>query len=554
MNQKQKLGFFLTALVALSVFTLGMLGLNAIRTELTTYQLSEQQGAARAVERLAGLINQELMNIRAPLQEAIEDTNQQGVWALRCVHQKRCLEDEEQRLDMIVIYDSEGRQSYPPEEVTGQLYPENQALKKLANALSSARQTLASVGPETQRQGIWTALLSSAGHQLLFCWRDPQNTTFCAALNHDWMIEKISTWLTTYQPENKIVEEHFNLSYRLLNVEDKIIWQSAAAETSNIIAARQLTRPLYFLRLEAIKTNSAPSPTYPLTIIALTLPLIALAIGLAYQLNKTQNQALKDADQRVAFASSVSHELRTPLTNLQLYASLILNKTRPGNEEKPNGRDKTSGALNQNSEAIRKYAKVIAAETTRLSELVNNALTITLDNQPAERQKTALIPDHLITETISHLSPLLGEHINNITYRLGADRKVLIDKSSLEQITVNLIDNARKYAPGERIRITTNLGKTHLKLTIRDWGPNFRQNDIPALFTPFYQDETSTSYTTRENGFGLGLAVCKQLAEAANGSIKAEAANPGARFIVTLEVEDITTEKNRQRDQQTCTS
>ncbi len=536
MNQKQKFGFFLTVLVALPIFSLGLFGLNTIRTELVTYQLQEQQDAANRMTALTSLISKELTRIQPPLQKLVAVIHKQkGDWALRCTFQKLCPQYEGQGLDLIISFDDEGEQIYPPSEVTGQLYPENQALRKMSSALSTARQALDDKPVEKKREGVWATFISPEGHKLIYCWRNKVDYTYCAAIDREWLIDRITKVL-----QQGMVEKD-NHIYRLLNVSDQVIWQSADTEKSNLTAQKQLANPLYFWRLEVWQPEKLAERSYPFTILALTLPLIALLISIGFMLFKTQNEALALADKRTAIAASVSHELRTPLANLQLYASLILSKT--------------AKSKSQTNNDITKFANIISAETTRLSELVDNALTVTAGKHPASNQKTVIIPDHIITETISHLSPLLGADLKLITLDLSAAKPVLMDRSALEQILVNLIDNARKYAKGKRINIRSKFVKNTLKLTVRDWGPDFKSQKLSNLFTPFYQSDQNPSNNLEDKGFGLGLAVCKQLAEANNGSITCESANPGARFIVILEVEKNEQKNNKKIEEEpTCIS
>jgi K+-sensing histidine kinase KdpD len=117
----------------------------------------------------------------------------------------------------------------------------------------------------------------------------------------------------------------------------------------------------------------------------------------------------------------------------------------------------------------------------------------------------------------------------------------MIDRAALEQILVNLLDNARKYAKSYPIRLTSRQENNRLVLTVRDWGPAFHKTDISGIFSHFTRGKLNSISSTDqpnpkqvEEGFGLGLAVCKELAEANNGSISVEFADPGARFTVTL--------------------
>jgi len=519
MKQRQKFSFFLIALVIIPVFLLGLLGLNTLKTELTNYQLREKQNSAVQINRLIQQITSSIIKLQLSLRKDVEKVHDQGEWALRCTFQPQCSQYGDKRLDLIISINHDGDQIYPSSDVTGQLYPESQALKKLSSALSTARDQLSKLPLLMRMGGTWATYLTPQGHHLLYCWLGKNNYTFCAAINRNWLIGEASKILDREIPKNSLSE------VRLVNVNQNIVWQNHPPNSRKVLAQKQLSYPLYFWSLEAMETVKPITNNYSLTITALTLPLAALLTAIAVMLFRTQNQALAEANKRAEFAASISHELRTPLTNLQLYADLILAKT-------------TKSPSTENEHII-KYTNVIAKETTRLSGLVNNALTISKGKSANERQKTKAIPDHIITETISRLSPLLGDDMNNISYDLSADKEVMIDRSALEQILVNLIDNARKYAKGHKVRVSSKLHDDELTLIVKDWGSNFQTQNISSLLFPFFKKKpTKQKSAYIPEGFGLGLSVCKQLAQANNGSLTYQVMNPGARFIVTLKVQN----------------
>lgn len=534
MSQGQKFAYFLTALVALPFFVIGLIGLHAINQDLTNYRLIARETAINNLAALDARVVTELKKHAAGLHEEVVTVHDRGLWGIRCIFQKSCQPNEDKRVDLIVSYDEDGNQVYPPLESAAQLYTESRGLKLIASSLSSALQELDEKSEAEKSMGVWSVFQSTSGHHLLTCWQHSGKTTYCAVLNREWLISHVTETLraaTKNTPETDI---------RLIGAGNELLWQSGQnsissadresveipAGDSSPLLRRQLSSPLYFWQLAASEPAEG-GYKYPLTMLAFSLPLAALFIYFAKGLFQSQRAALAEAEKRANFAASISHELRTPLTNLQLYADLILGKAESLNS--PAG------------DSVRNYTKVIAAETTRLSELVNNALTITSKNSAGHRVKTAAIPDHIITETVNRLTPLLEGRTGKITYRLNATNEVMIDRGALEQIIVNLLDNARKYAKNARIRISSQQEKDRLVLTVRDWGPAFGKADTSRIFKPFSTLEKSEgSGPAGEEGFGLGLAVCKQLVKANNGSITAEHAEPGARFTITLETAPVT--------------
>lgn len=523
MNQRHKLAYLLTALVALPIFALGLIGLHALNTDLKTYQLQESKEANLELIRLDNQITSHLKEYQKSFKKNIEKVHEQGPWALRCTFQESCNQKLVDHFILIVSFDPNGDQIYPPKETTGQLYSEMGKLRKISASLSTAKENLNHLPLLDRINGVWSNYLTTKGHNMLYCWEGRNNFTYCAAIKRDSLIDEIGKFL------NSITKNQTTNHIRLVDIQHNILWQNKGNHSEKILSQIQLSYPLYFWRLERIQNANSASHKFPLTLAALTLPLGFLLVFLAYTLFRDQKKVLAEANDRANFAASVSHELRTPLTNLQLYADLIRNKMSPCNLKK--------GQLSDHeTKEVAKYTEIIASETTRLSEMVNNALTITRGNHPAIRQKIKAIPDHIIEETVSRLSPLLGKQVDKISFVLQTPNEVEIDRSALEQILVNLLDNARKYAPDANVRIKSKIENDLLTLTVRDWGPSFSKGTSRSLFKPFSQ---SIKKEAKQDGFGLGLAVVEQLAKENDGTVKAEQANPGARFIVTLKINQL---------------
>ncbi|GJL99571.1 MAG: hypothetical protein DHS20C07_12510 [Methyloligella sp.] len=527
MNQRHKLGYLLTALVGLPIFALGLIGLHALNTDLRTYQLQEGKEATLELTRIDRQITAYLKDYQKSFKKNIETVHEQGAWALRCTFQESCPQKLSKRFILIVSFDRFGDQIYPPKETTGQLYSEMGKLRKIASSLSTAKENLSRLPLLDRKNGVWSNYLTPKGHNLLYCWLGRKNFTYCAVIDRAALIDELGVFLTS------IINDQTPNHIRLLDIHYNILWQNKDNYSDEISSQRQLSYPLYFWRLERLQNANSTTNKFPLTLAALTLPIGSLLVFLAFTLFRDQKKILAEANDRANFAASISHELRTPLTNLQLYADLIRNKISKAKE-------KQQELNEENTKEISKYTEIIASETTRLSEMVNNALTIAKGNHPTIRKKVKAIPDHIIEETLTRLTPLLKDQINNISLNLQTPMEVKIDRSALEQILVNLLDNARKYAAGNNIRISSKIENQTLTLTVRDWGPSFSKGTSRSIFKPFSQSQTGEA---KRDGFGLGLTVCEQLAKENDGFVKAEHANPGARFMVTLRINPLNENK-----------
>jgi two-component system sensor histidine kinase KdpD len=220
---------------------------------------------------------------------------------------------------------------------------------------------------------------------------------------------------------------------------------------------------------------------------------------------------------RTALLSSVSHDLRTPLVTIIGAAGSLADTP-----------DLPAAARKDLAENIRE-------EGERLDRYVQNLLDMTRIGHGALKL---------------HLAPLdVGELIGSARHRLRAPLRahlvkadvpdslplVLGDEVLLEQVLVNILDNAAKYAPpGSTIAIAARPTGARLDLSITDSGPGIPPSEQARVFDMFYR---VTEGDRQRAGTGLGLAICKGLTEAMGGTIRAESASPdgtGTRIVLSL--------------------
>jgi signal transduction histidine kinase len=113
------------------------------------------------------------------------------------------------------------------------------------------------------------------------------------------------------------------------------------------------------------------------------------------------------------------------------------------------------------------------------------------------------------------------------------------DPSVVEQVLVNLVDNAAKYAHGasdRRIHLDIAASGTRLAVSVRDHGPGMSQRAVRRLFRPFSKSALDAAHSAP--GVGLGLALSRRLARALGGSLRLQHNGPdGVSFVLTLPVE-----------------
>jgi two-component system sensor histidine kinase KdpD len=218
---------------------------------------------------------------------------------------------------------------------------------------------------------------------------------------------------------------------------------------------------------------------------------------------------------RSSLLSSVSHDFRTPLTAIVGSASALIDK-----------------------EEIRKGPKglellhIIQSEGERLARLVQNLLETTRLESRQVRLKKELYP----------LEEILGSALERLKKQLqGRKVKIAIpsdlpavpaDGMLLEQVFINLFDNAVRHAPNGSIDVSASLGPDRVTVSVADQGPGLNEEEMERVFDKFFHGKTS-------GGAGLGLAICRAIVNAHGGRIWAENAKKGgAVFNFTLPLKD----------------
>jgi len=226
----------------------------------------------------------------------------------------------------------------------------------------------------------------------------------------------------------------------------------------------------------------------------------------------------REARQKTSFVSNISHELKTPLTTIRMYAELL-------------GEGKIEEADKQ-----QRYLETIIRESRRLSRLVNNVLDFArLEQGRRQYRHEALDLAPLLGEVIESQSPRLCEAGLELDCRLP-ERPVVVngERDALEQILLNLLDNAIKYAAdGRRLHIDLQETERSVFLQLRDYGPGIPASHRQRIFDTFHR--VDNSLTAERQGTGLGLSIARQLAVGLGGRLDyLPAQGGGSCFVLTL--------------------
>lgn len=225
---------------------------------------------------------------------------------------------------------------------------------------------------------------------------------------------------------------------------------------------------------------------------------------------------IEEAFKRIKqFTADASHELRTPLCAMQGEIEVVLSQEREKEEYKK--------------------ALINCAENTeRLVRLLNRLLFLARADAGSIINPVSLQLNELLSNLLEFFEPLTQQ--KGITFIFEHAEPVLIkgDKSMLQQLFTNLLDNAIKYTPeGGKITLTLGEEKEMAKVSVTDTGIGIPEADLPHIFKRFYRVDHSRN--REAGGSGLGLSICHFIVEAHQGRIEVTSeVNQGSTFTVYL--------------------
>ncbi len=220
---------------------------------------------------------------------------------------------------------------------------------------------------------------------------------------------------------------------------------------------------------------------------------------------------------RTALLTSISHDLRTPLASILGSAtSLMAEGTR----------------LEPSTEA--ELLGLIRDEAERLNRFIDNLLDMTrLEAGSFEANRVPTDIADAIATALARVERMLARH--KVEVVIAPDLPLLqLDGVLLEQVLLNLLDNAAKYAPaGSKIEVAAGRTGGAVQICVRDEGPGIPAGDLERIFEKFYRVRRADR---RPAGTGLGLAICRGFVEAMGGTIRAanRTDRSGAVFTVTF--------------------
>lgn len=220
-------------------------------------------------------------------------------------------------------------------------------------------------------------------------------------------------------------------------------------------------------------------------------------------------------DIKNAFLSVAGHELKTPLTTVKLLTQRLM--------QQRNGSEQLSGSVLASLAIMNK-------EISRLTTLVNDIL----DTSRIETGKLALRYEKVyladfIAEVAMKVSMIYPKY--HIRFDKVPQLSVSIDPTRIEQVLVNLLNNAVKHSKeGSIITIYAKEKSRIIKISVHDQGEGIAKEKLPFVFEKFYQATEKPS-----SGFGIGLYIAKEIIQAHKGTVSVESTiGKGSTFSFSL--------------------
>jgi signal transduction histidine kinase len=228
---------------------------------------------------------------------------------------------------------------------------------------------------------------------------------------------------------------------------------------------------------------------------------------------------------RESFVTAVTHELRTPLTTFQMYAEMLAEGMVP--EGPPQ----------------RQYLATLRTEAVRLTHLVENVLSYArLERGRSDGRRESLPLGPWVERLGGRLRARAEEAGKQLVIEADEAARtatVRANPSAVEQILLNLLDNACKYASGSddpRLHLALALGRDGAEVSLADHGPGVSASVRRRLFHPFSKSAREAAHSAP--GVGLGLALSRRLARDMGGDLRLDpTARAGARFVLVLPLE-----------------
>ncbi|MDR2274807.1 MAG: HAMP domain-containing histidine kinase [Sphingobacterium sp.] len=219
------------------------------------------------------------------------------------------------------------------------------------------------------------------------------------------------------------------------------------------------------------------------------------------------------------FISNMTHEFKTPIATASLAIELM-----------------SKFGIKDNPEKLDEYLNICGAELKRVSTMIETVLRLAQDN-PYILEKESTDITQMLHDFQRQTVAKLDEAKGSLTLTIAADFPLVdVDKTHLENILYNLLDNSLKYSNQEPdIQIHVSLEKQYFRLSFSDNGMGIPKDYLDRVFDQFFRVPMGNVHATK--GFGLGLSYVKKIVDLHGGTIRVESQiHKGTTFVLHIPV------------------
>ncbi len=223
------------------------------------------------------------------------------------------------------------------------------------------------------------------------------------------------------------------------------------------------------------------------------------------------------------FINNMTHELKTPISTISLAHQILSNQQSDVSK-------------------MHKYVDIIGEENLRLHIMVQSLLShAILDKPDFSLNKKQVVIDDLVKQVIEEkMSLKIDEKNAQITTHFRANQTALmLDQTHVENVIINILDNALKYSQNQSIQIfiETQVKKAYVQISIRDNGIGISKENLSKIFDKLYRVSTGNIHDVK--GFGLGLNYAKKIIDMHNGKITVTSKlKEGTEFTIQLPIDE----------------
>jgi len=241
---------------------------------------------------------------------------------------------------------------------------------------------------------------------------------------------------------------------------------------------------------------------------------------LAQSFNQLLDRLDESFEHQRRFVADASHELRTPVAILSGEAEVALSKKDRSPEE------------------YRESLEILRKEALRLKQIVENLFTLTrADIGQLPLTKTTFYLDELAADCVHNFRALTQAKQISLKCEASSELPIVADEGLLRRMFANLLDNAIKYTPAAgTVSVSSSRSDSLYAVSFADTGPGIPRELQPRVFERFFRaDKSRTNEDSATGGAGLGLAICRWIAEAHHGRIElTRSGSTGSTFTVFL--------------------